>query len=249
LKKGNQVKELVIAFGRKLSSEKLNKLVQTCGIIGAGAWALWTFWFQQYVVPMSPVALNLTVQLNENRKSIIVDKSNGRKLVAIEMTATFLNPTSRVLYILENYWQATGIEVTPQNNYAEVEEMNTINVRGRAKYQVYASDSSESLIATGALLSDKVLKPGETKTIRTVFYTPLSQFNMINVLVNIPHCTRDGMFRVEYYRDKRGEIGALYHDLTRNGEIVSAVAQDDYFNRTDYQLGVETTNVAAVLED
>jgi hypothetical protein len=71
---------------------------------------VWQFWLKEIVWP-AQAPINLTTQVGVSRAGFNVAASgeNKERFEGIELTITATNPSSRVVYLLPNYWLASAL--------------------------------------------------------------------------------------------------------------------------------------------
>jgi hypothetical protein len=230
--------------GRKGLARAVNYWVQTVAIIVAGIWAAYTFIYLEFRKPAAaPTNLSTQITLQE-LGARQMSAPDGAVLVAVEIEITANNPSSRTVYILPNYWRAMGYRVGQRPPaLAWLDAANAgIRDRARAGAGEHYAFASGALVASGSVVPDMELRPGESLSRSYVFYVPQGAYDLIDVETVVPSTSRpngidlnwrvqaDGMVNLEIYRVGEGERHALSpseqgHFLAEDLDLQSAESQ------------------------
>jgi hypothetical protein len=171
-----------------MRSELLLRWVQLGAIIVGSLWAVYTFYWQAILVPgWAPAHVNLEVTLTPvpNRQAT----AEGR-----EMTLSFraINPSSRKLYLLHNFWMLAGLRrlALPADAMflQRADENLGSDPLAQAEQGVHAEPMA--IQATGAIFSDDVIQPNETISRSVVVHLPIN-LDVAEVTLILPVLTRD----------------------------------------------------------
>lgn len=177
-----------------MRSDLFHQWIQSAGILIASLWGMYTFVWQDILVPSwAPAHINLEIALTpvEGR----LDSPGGAEMT-LKVTAT--NPSTRKLYLLSNAWQLYGIERgnasgpaiggPNQNNFVE-----RGNEALRGQPLVHAQRGIDTMVgpplAVGRLFDDDLIHPGETIN-RTMLVRIPSGYSSAGVSVLVPALTR-----------------------------------------------------------
>lgn len=169
-----------------------NLWVQTLAIVVAGLWGGYVFVFQEFTKPAS-APINLSTEISIRPAGVNAPlSSNGAPLLAIELGVTVTNPSTRIVYLLSNYWVATGVRIgeqTDDRTWIETANAATEQRRPISGGEHYRLQSG-SVVAMGSLAPDTQLKPNESVTRSYVFYVPEGAYDMIDVQSSLPSVSR-----------------------------------------------------------
>jgi hypothetical protein len=188
--------------GRKSFSRVVNLWAQTIAIVAAGAWGVYVFVFEEFTKPAA-VPINLTTEMSIHQAGTHAVASAGNApLLAIELDVTATNPSSRTVYVLPNYWIATGVRVASQSDQGWVGAANNAvaqrnPVAGGEHYQIVSSKA----VALGSLISDTELMPNERTTRSYVFYVPASAYDFIDIESALPSVSQPNAADVSWRLD------------------------------------------------
>ncbi len=171
-----------------MRSELLLRWVQLAAIIGGSLWALYTFYWQAILVPgWAPAHVNLEVTLTpvQGRQAT----AEGR-----EMTLTFraINPSSRKLYLLRNFWMLAGLRRLALGDDARFLQRSDANLGSDPLAQAERGVLVEptAIQAVGAIFSDDAIQPNEAISRSVVVRLPLN-LEAAEVTLILPVLTRD----------------------------------------------------------
>jgi len=171
-----------------MRSELLLRWVQLGAIIVGSLWAVYTFYWQSILVPgWAPAHVNLEVTLTPvpNRQAT----AEGR-----EMTLSFraINPSSRKLYLLHNFWMLAGLRrlALPADAMflQRADENLGSDPLAQAEQGVLAEPTA--IQAVGVIFSDDVIQPNEAISRSVVVRLPLN-LDAAEVTLIMPVLTRD----------------------------------------------------------
>jgi hypothetical protein len=160
--------------------------LQIVGIIGAAAWAVYTFIFKEILAPKTvPVNTSLAVELKPGQ-STAPASHDGRVPLSISASAT--NPSVRKVHLLHSVWVMYGYRLrdsTHEFDRSTVEHV--MNTDDDLQLASRFSDVTEiSLIAGGNLFDDDELSPQEHISRTDVVYVPSHTYDAVEVLVIVP---------------------------------------------------------------
>lgn len=120
--------------------------------------------------------------------------ADGSALLAIELEITASNPSTRTVYLLPNYWRATGMRVGARPDAVDWVTFGNQQVASRAPNLVgnnYVVNAA-NMVAFGSVMPDTSLKPGETVSLTYVFYVRDGEYDMIDVETVVPTASTEG---------------------------------------------------------
>jgi hypothetical protein len=184
----------------------VNYWVQSLAIIFAGLWGAYTFVYLEITRPASaPINLSAQVEVREAGARPVAD---GSALLAIELEITASNPSSRTVYLLPNYWRATGMRVGERPEAADWVAFGNQQVAARAPNLVghhYAVNAA-NMVAFGSVMPDTSLKPGETVSLTYVFYVRDGEYDMIDVETVVPTASGEGSVDITWTVTPDGNV-------------------------------------------
>ena len=172
----------------KFNMETLNSAVQTLAIVGAGAWAVYTFIYEAKIAPgLAPPSVSVTSAL---------EKVGQRgDLVAIRSTVTRTNVGQTGVRVLGLTYNVVGVKMrfveAPAANPLP-EDLPGSSTVAEAKYYD-EPESGEVILRHGILFegatalpsSPSGLNPGEAVSRDLVFYADPTKFDSIRFVVSL----------------------------------------------------------------
>lgn len=169
-----------------MRSDLLHQWIQSAGIMVASVWGIYTFVWQDILVPSwAPAHVNLEITLTpvEGRKY-----SEGGSEMTLRMTAT--NPSSRKVYALSNTWQLFGIK---RKAVPELGFVSQGDEALRGQPLIYAergiSNESGPTLAVGRIFDDDIIHPGETIN-RSIMVRIPDGYEAAGVSIVVPALTK-----------------------------------------------------------
>lgn len=192
--------------------ECINTWVQTIAIVIAGLWALWNFVFKEILLPKSaPINISLNLEL---KKMPTIEAQQQKQLSVVELNAIAKNPSSREVTLFPSSFIVTGYKMLRQK------EKNFIKMCDKVFEKDYSVECARnhatikfaSIIITGGLYHDKILKPNEQIERSIVFYIPFKDYDIIQAVVNVPTARekRDIMLKWTFDKENKGLIHTYY---------------------------------------
>lgn len=174
----------------KFSMETLNSAVQTLAIVGAGAWAVYTFIYEAKIAPgLAPPSVSVTSAL---------EKVGQRgDLVAIRSAVTRTNVGQTGVRVLALTYNVVGIKM----RFVEARAADTM-LESRSGSSTFAEakyydepESGEVILRHGILFegatalpsSPSGLNPGEAVSRDLVFYADPTKFDSIRFVVSLSY--------------------------------------------------------------
>lgn len=202
----------IMGSQKRSFGERLNTWVQTIAIVLAGIWALWNFVFKEILLPKTaPINISLNLEL---KKMPIMEVKQQKQLSVVELNAIAKNPSSREVTLFPSSFIVTGYKMVRQkeNNFLKMCD----KVFGK-DYSVecarkHATIKFVSIIITGGLYYDKIIKPNEQIERSIVFYVPFKEYDIIQAVVNVPTARekRDIMLKWNFDKEHNGLIHTFY---------------------------------------
>jgi hypothetical protein len=169
------------------ASEFRNWVQMLFVVAGVGV-GIWEFVFKEILVPAS-APINLTTELNIKQAGLKgpSDKTKDQ-FVAIELSVTARNPSSRDVFLLKNCWYALGESIaTRRENAAWTANMTKQIDKGAPMNEgAFYTLSDVPVVDAAQALDDEVLHPGEVVSTSMVFFVPQGTFDILRVHVEIP---------------------------------------------------------------
>jgi hypothetical protein len=222
--------------------ERLNTWMQIVGICIAAVWGVYTFVFKEITVPKSaPVNVTLNLQLKK-----VGTSAAEAGLIAVGMTASATNPSSREIHLLPSAWIAYGVSITtaerddPTFNkkaltaLADPENVSTV--------QRHAKRLNNSIVAMGRLFFNTALKPGETLVRNIVFYVPIGKYDLVNLISTMPNTTADPK-RIELKWALRNNVLEFNaYQLDRTGKRILETAKNGSYGYSEAKVDQTEAN-------
>jgi len=211
---------------RESFSEATKNWVQVVAFLLAGVWGVYTFVYREIVIPQT-APVNVTTDLAIENVGEVIGSDNAR-LIAIELTVSANNPSSREVYLLPNYWVAYGIQIGPPADPVQWQEhaSERIDARQEADGGRYYAVRHIQLVGGSVVFPDDVLHPGERVSRSTVFYVPADTFDVLEVTTFMPNASDSQGLSVDYTMQDNGIQGRFYEmgadgarvDITEDAE-------------------------------
>jgi len=178
--------------------------VQTIGIIIAAIWGAYTFIFKEIVLPKSaPVNVSVDLQLKRIEvRDFKMRREYNKSLVAVEMTVSATNPSSRLVYLQPNIWIASAAIIrkmskTPNFIQQINDSINKEDLNIKEKHAWSYSPIPEP-VAVGRLFLNTQLKPNEKITRKIIFHVPRGLYDLIEVEIYVPTVAKKDIARLEW---------------------------------------------------
>lgn len=184
----------------------VNLWVQSVAFVCAGLWGVFVFWDQNVAAP-ARAPINLSTQLTLRPAGLGSQTPGGGQLLAVELEVTATNPSSRTVYILNNYWLATGVKVRPLASGGPQVEQWSRDATAAVQQHVptpsgpHYTLADQQVVQWGSLFPDKVLGPNESVSRTYVFFVPEGAFDMLDVVSALPSISTDEL-AIEYRIDR-----------------------------------------------
>lgn len=204
--------------------------VQIAAYVLGSMWAIYTFIYEKIILPKTaPINVSLDVKLkNLGRVSRMV---NGQKIpfVAIGMNVVAVNPSTRTAYLLPSAFIAHGHRVVPwKPTTVKFENLadSCINLNCGQYIMSNCRWIPDDVLATGSLIEDDLLQPGETTERQLVFYVPAGSYDLIEVKSSLPYFDQDYNVKMEsHFIAKDKDVHRTYF---LNGIASNIVAKNGY---------------------
>jgi hypothetical protein len=197
--------------------KSINTWVQTMGILIAAAWGVYTFVYKEITVPKSaPVNITLNLQL----KKIGTGATQGN-LMAVEMRCSATNPSSRPIYLLPSAWIAYGVTIAPIDNDANFDQTAVTALSDSATLTPanrHAGIQKSVVVATGRLLADTMLKPGETAGRTIVFYVQKAEYDLVDLTVAMPSTADARGIALEWTLGEKSALVPAIYRLSKDAK-------------------------------
>ena len=173
-------------------SENLHEWIRSGGILIATAWGMYTFIWQDVLVPSwQPANLSLEASLTP-----VTDRpasADGREMALVIKA---VNSSSRRVYPLANIWWLSGLKREPRSGPAHGIEQVFLRDSDQAlrkpelrHVERAVTSTTGSLLAVGRLVDDDVIHPGETVN-RTILVRIPTGYSAVDLRVLMPVLTR-----------------------------------------------------------
>lgn len=185
-------------------SEAAKNWVQSVAIVMAGLWGVYTFVWSEIVAPQTaPVNISTDIQI-EDVGEVISD--DNRRLRAVQITINAVNPSSRIVYLLPNYWVAYGLTLgsapdTAQWTGALGDQLNQRQILHAGRHFTI---NGGQIVAANTAFADTSLKPNERISRTVLFYVPSDMYDFIQVEAVMPTADYENQVDVQYTFDNEG---------------------------------------------
>lgn len=180
------MKRLLGRVTRAMREVQWEPWIQTIAILLASLWGIYTFIWQDILVPSwQPAHINLSIAATPVVSPM---KPGGGTEVLLKISA--VNPSNRKLYLLANAWQ---IQESRRQRAREADFHSSADsaLRGAALVHVERGSNREvgPTLALGRLFDDEFIQPGETLN-RTILVSVPSSIDAVEFSVVIPTLIR-----------------------------------------------------------
>jgi hypothetical protein len=156
-------------------------------LLFAAAFGVYTFHFKEVAAPKSaPINITLDVQTRRAGAGNTRGRQNER-LTAIELKVAAKNPSSRTVYLLRNIWyaSASNIEARPDDDRLLDKEVTESVNSPEQMLERHSVMVNRTIVASGILFVDNLLRPGETISRTVVFHNPNELYDQVyfNILI------------------------------------------------------------------
>ena len=235
-------------------AKQLNTWVQTIVIVFAFLWGAYTFIYKEMWLPKAaPVNVTVDLQLKKiGPPNSQLQRGENKALIAVEMTVTATNPSSRQVYLFPSVWTAYGLKVNALRENQEfakqvTSSLDTGDIRQIEKHAV-TSGISTAPVAVGNLFPDNTLKPNEKATRKIVFHVPNGLYDLIQVCAAVATFAKKERADLKWkYNEKTGALDPTIYRVANNGERKEAEKNKDGVYRTDTDLELQQTNCMSTL--
>jgi hypothetical protein len=206
----------------------VNLWAQTIAILAAGVWGVYTFVYLEIAKPAAaPINLSTQISVREAGRSPTQPEEQG--LLAIELEVTASNPSTRTVYLLSNYWRATGVKVAPRaDGFDWVAAANQhIDSRTPGAAGEHYRLFSGTLVASGSVMPDTELKPNESVSRSYVFYVAQGEYDLLDVESVVPSVSRKDTIAIVWTVQADGVVAPQVYRIDENGERVAMTAGED----------------------
>ncbi len=180
------MKRLLGRVTRAMREVQWEPWIQTIAILLASLWGIYTFIWQDILVPSwQPAHINLSIAATPATARAAKD---GATEVILKVSAE--NPSNRKLYLLANGWQIQE-SFRRQSREPDFQSSADAALRGAALIHVERGSNREvgSTLAIGRLFDDEFIQPGETLN-RTILVSIPPAVDAIEFNVVIPTLVR-----------------------------------------------------------
>ena len=178
-------------------SQAINTWAQTIGIVIAAVWAVYTFYTINFQIPnAAPININLALDL-KSEQNVPKDFVSDMDLIPISLTVSINNPSTKMVYLLDNAWIAYGCSIS---KIPEDKTINNWSSKTANKRPIEQSINSEcvSVVALGTLFKDASLAPHEEINKSVVFHVARNKYDFVHVEATIPTMADKAQIAVEW---------------------------------------------------
>ena len=159
--------------------------VQIVALVGAGAWAGYTFIYEQIYLPkVAPINDSVSLQLKK-----VGLTAGDHPMIAVAMRVSVTNSSSRLIYLLPTAWVVRGIKLQ-YDDPSDVESFDegAAAILNKGDYvERYSMFTTYDLVATGRLFDDKLLNPKETIARTFIVHIPQNRYDEIEAVAFVPN--------------------------------------------------------------
>jgi len=213
--------------------QEIGSWVQIVAIIAAGGLGYYEFVFKEKTVPNS-APINVSVNLELKKLGTTFDRRDirGKPSIDVEMQVSMRNPSTRKIDLLPSAWIAWGYRVQPRRNVDDIRfaEIGTNALRsGNGRYYVEREflKTLGAVVSTGQLFEDNVLKPGETVSRTIILHVPLFEYDMYEVLCEVPSAADASRLRVLWGVDSTGALFDSVCVVDKKGNVRPTTPRED----------------------
>jgi len=147
-----------------LEKGDIHDWTKTVAVVVAALWGIYTFVWRDILVPSwapASLVIEVTAQPERPKPSAHVRQPSGTNPMRLQVTVT--NPTQRPLYLLPNVWWASSIKRQAASKGTSFETMaNAVLSEPSVAYAERGLELvSSTVLATGRLIPDDQIQPGE----------------------------------------------------------------------------------------
>jgi hypothetical protein len=170
--------------------EALNSAVQTLAIVGAGAWAVYTFIYEAKIAPgLAPPSVSVTSALEKvgQRGDLVAIRSTVTRTNVGQTGVRVLGLTYNVVGVKMRFAEASAVEPMPK-------DLTGSSTIAEARYYDEPG-GGEVILRNGVLFqgaaalpsSPSELNPGEAVSRDLIFYADPTKFDSIRFLVSLSY--------------------------------------------------------------
>jgi hypothetical protein len=179
-----------------------NLWVQTIGILIAAGWGIYAFVYKEIMAPQSaPTNITVDLSLKKAVADNLSNKTQTHGLIPVEIKVSAKNPGPRTLYLLPSMWIVYGHKVEPSHGRRSVSEVGSSVVSREnpiPQVESFCVRLPGSVVASGGLLSDDFLKPGEVATRTFIIYVPRNEYDLLKLRAMMPTVAKEHLVELEW---------------------------------------------------
>ena len=179
------------AASGSLGVDKINAAVQTLAILGAGAWAIYTFIYEARIVPgLAPPTVSVTSVLEKagERGDLVAIRSTVNRNNVGQTGVRVLGLTYNVVGVRMRFGEGAGMDEAPGGDLARSSTVNAAKHYGE-------HDGGEVILRQGVLFEGATelssgqshLNPGEAVSRDLIFYVDRTKFDSVRFLVTLSY--------------------------------------------------------------
>lgn len=231
---------------KRTLEERILTWTQIIGIVVAGLWAAYTFGYQEWTKPKS-VPANITLDL-DLKKLGTADREEGerqKRLLAVEVTASAKNTSSRMVYILPSvlliYASKVCLEYHESDSFCRniKNALNSEEVAYLEERYVRRKPEAFPIVAAKLFSLDDTLNPGETVKHTTIIHVPQDQYDLLAANFTLESTTHKGLKLKWNLDENKIEPEASFYRQTSDGL--------EKLQENEYQKLVEQASVTSEL--
>ena len=147
-----------------LEKGEIHEWTKTVAVMVAALWGIYTFVWKDILVPSwAPASLVIEVTAQPERPKPSAHLRQPPGTIPMRLQVTVTNPTQRPLYLLANVWWASTIKRQPGSRGTSFESMaNAVLSQPSVAHAERGQELvSSTVLATGRLIPDDQIQPGE----------------------------------------------------------------------------------------
>ena len=225
-------------------------------------WSIFAWYHQEVLVPSgAPVNLVADVTVAELKNGRVRSMGSEQMLTPVEVTVKASNVSTKTIYLLANYWDASAAQVLPSTPDADGTawlgpvnaEQELLLKNGQPDYKLpgrFYAFAHRDRVGWGNLFpTTYVLHPKEEISATTLFYLPAGFYNMVHIEVLIATTEKPDL-ALQYHVDddrvsarvfRKGADGTLHEliDPTQRKQATDAIPVTQSFSDTPLEgLGI-----------
>jgi hypothetical protein len=197
----------------KSLEDRINTWVQIIGILVAGAWAGYAFFYKEIWLPEgAPVNVSLNLEIHQAESGV----SNKDGLRAYSLVAAATNPSTRQVKLFKSIWIVYGYRIGVKTSFDLDEAAKALNADDLRMTSRFFDNQNVAIVATGRLFEDEALEPQEKIGRTEVLYVPDGVYDALELAVFVPNVSDDTGLDLSWKLTAKGPDNADVNDILMN---------------------------------